>query len=683
MLRRMLSVILTAALILSCAVTAHASVLSKKERYDAALDELAAYVKYEREDIDLVGLSDNFLSLRDYESSSNFYRYTLILIRLEEGAFSDEKENPDFNAMLDEQIPIFLMIMDMDKKFTGFLEEDGRFGTVGDLTNYYNGRIAEENDDPGTACDYYACAISFMDSSTRYTHLSILLTAEKIRTGKALLEEKKYDEAYEIFSELAEQGFVLEKELKEAESNKTKVHVWVSATCTTPETCSVCGETRGEALGHNFSNATCTEPSVCVSCGYAGGSALGHDYADATCTTPATCVRCNQTTGSSRGHVYSEADCTSPATCIYCGAAGASKLGHDYKQATCTDPAVCSVCGQISGTALGHNYTSATCTEAKTCTRCEQTSGAALGHNYTSATCTEAKTCTRCGQTSGTALGHNYASATCTDARICTRCGQTNGSALGHIYASATCTEAKTCLRCGKTDGSALGHDYDSATCTSAKTCTRCGQTSGSKLGHDYTSATCVTPATCRRCGAVSGGKADHRWKDATYTSPKTCIVCGTTTGTVLYRPISYCGGLVAEVSSYRKNNIPDASAKGLLDGNWQKREWNNTWDSDNRNIGQYFILRTADGSEYEVNGLKIVNGKHDQKYFERNCRIKTLSVYVDGVYCGDIRVSDFRGTEQYINFGPVSGSVFKFVVKDVYYGTKYNDVCVAEAGLY
>ena len=29
-------------------------------------------------------------------------------------------------------------------------------------------------------------------------------------------------------------------------------HVWTDATCTTPKTCSECGETEGEALGHTW-----------------------------------------------------------------------------------------------------------------------------------------------------------------------------------------------------------------------------------------------------------------------------------------------------------------------------------------------------------------------------------------------------------------------------------------------
>lgn len=37
-------------------------------------------------------------------------------------------------------------------------------------------------------------------------------------------------------------------------------HSFAPATCTEPETCTKCGETQGEALGHSWTEATCTTP---------------------------------------------------------------------------------------------------------------------------------------------------------------------------------------------------------------------------------------------------------------------------------------------------------------------------------------------------------------------------------------------------------------------------------------
>lgn len=44
-------------------------------------------------------------------------------------------------------------------------------------------------------------------------------------------------------------------------------HTWQEATCTTPKTCTECGETEGEPLGHSAAEATYWEPSVCSVCG--------------------------------------------------------------------------------------------------------------------------------------------------------------------------------------------------------------------------------------------------------------------------------------------------------------------------------------------------------------------------------------------------------------------------------
>ena len=192
-----------------------------------------------------------------------------------------------------------------------------------------------------------------------------------------------------------------------ASSTAVCTHVWTEATCTAPQTCSICGATQGEALGHDWTDATCTEPQTCARCGATRGEALGHDWADATCTEPQTCTRCGATKGEA--------------------------LGHDWMEATCTEPETCSRCGETRGEALGHNWTDATCTEPETCARCKETRGEALGHDWTEATCTNPETCSRCKETRGEALGHSFGdwvvttepttSSTGERTRTCTRCG--------------------------------------------------------------------------------------------------------------------------------------------------------------------------------------------------------------------------------------------------------------------
>lgn len=85
-------------------------------------------------------------------------------------------------------------------------------------------------------------------------------------------------------------------------------HEWVEATCTEPRTCSVGGETEGEALGHTWVDATCTEPKICSVCGETEGEALGHTWAEATYETPKTCSVCSLTEGEPLPQPYADAN---------------------------------------------------------------------------------------------------------------------------------------------------------------------------------------------------------------------------------------------------------------------------------------------------------------------------------------------------------------------------------------
>lgn len=73
--------------------------------------------------------------------------------------------------------------------------------------------------------------------------------------------------------------------------------VWNSADCTTPKTCSACGEIEGEPLGHTWQSATCTESKTCVVCYVTEGDPLGHKWVDATYDIPKTCEVCSVTEG--------------------------------------------------------------------------------------------------------------------------------------------------------------------------------------------------------------------------------------------------------------------------------------------------------------------------------------------------------------------------------------------------
>ena len=74
------------------------------------------------------------------------------------------------------------------------------------------------------------------------------------------------------------------------------IHDWQSATCEKPETCSKCGETKGTAIGHNWTipNATCTEDKLCTTCGKIEAHATGHNWTEATEATPRICTNCKE-----------------------------------------------------------------------------------------------------------------------------------------------------------------------------------------------------------------------------------------------------------------------------------------------------------------------------------------------------------------------------------------------------
>lgn len=57
-------------------------------------------------------------------------------------------------------------------------------------------------------------------------------------------------------------------------------HAWVDATCDAAKTCSVCGETEGEALGHAWIDATYEAPKTCETCGATEGEALVAYFAE-------------------------------------------------------------------------------------------------------------------------------------------------------------------------------------------------------------------------------------------------------------------------------------------------------------------------------------------------------------------------------------------------------------------
>ena len=426
-------------------------------------------------------------------------------------------------------------------------------------------------------------------------------------------------------------------------------HSWLSATCTTPQTCAVCAITQGEAAGHKElilpgKNATCTtegltEGKICQVCSLVlipqdviPVTSNGHSWKEANCTMPRTCTVCGTTEGDALGHNEviipgkapgcTEEGLTEGTLCSSCGTVTLAQQtilasGHNWQEATTEKPKTCLLCGVTEGgvhvhkesvvpgktpscteggltdgvvctdcgivlvpqtliSATGHNWQAATCTAPISCTLCGATEGIALGHNSLfhpgkAATCvepgfTDSETCSVCmativPQNEIPALGHSWKAADCHNPKICTACSATDGEPAPHEEVTVpgkapTCTtegltDGKVCQACGTVLAAqgiipVVGHDWQEATCQSPKTCTRCGGTSGAPLAHDVvavegTAATCTEPGLtdgshCAACDAELKKQEviapiGHSWREADCITPKTCIACDATEG--------------------------------------------------------------------------------------------------------------------------------------------------------
>lgn len=275
-------------------------------------------------------------------------------------------------------------------------------------------------------------------------------------------------------------------------------HNFKEATCTAPKTCTDCGATEGEALGHYYLPATCLSPSKCFRCGDEVGDVGSHDYIEATCTTPKTCRYCNEVVGTANGHNYERK--TKKATC--------KEAGAIYDECSvCKDVQIIQTEDKLPHELVHHDGKPAECIKTgyeayDTCKNCDYTTYKELPilmHNYTETVVPP--TCESNGYT----------------LHSCTRCKnsyRTNEKAkLPHKESDWIISEPATCVDSGKEiiecevchtitnerEIEALGHDIIKhealeATCENIghyayQTCSRCDYTTYEEipaLGHDY-----------------------------------------------------------------------------------------------------------------------------------------------------------------------------------------------------
>ena len=323
------------------------------------------------------------------------------------------------------------------------------------------------------------------------------------------------------------------------------IHKWTPATCTEPETCTICGKTRGEALGHDWSEPTCTEPGICKVCGAEGAPALGHDYKAATCT--------------------------EPEICIVCGADGAPALGHDWTPATFLEAAVCRRCGEIDPSGP-KQYDSSPYTADRVREEAQRAADdPTIEYSMTSPDGTQLevpkdeefldfprKMVLNAGSsaffdflpTPGTghgALGHGSTGEIVLI--VATRVSKEeldenanpvstgepgeNGDPVIYYFTVATDGRAgwnrRTSFFCCEHVGCNGYHEWHQATCVMPESCSKCGATRGDLGEHDYSKATCQKPETCKYCGATKGGPDPnaHVWQFVGCEEQEVCAHCG------------------------------------------------------------------------------------------------------------------------------------------------------------
>lgn len=198
-----------------------------------------------------------------------------------------------------------------------------------------------------------------------------------------------------------------------------------AATCTTDQTCTVCGKVLAEAAHTPGDAATCITDQTCTVCGevLAKGTHIPGD--EATCTTDQTCTVCGEVLVEAKHTPGAAATCNTDQTCTVCGEVLTSATGQhipDRAEATCQVGINCTVCGTVIEEPAEHtpNVEEPTCMYRKICIVCFETLEDYKDHtpSENEATCTTAQTCLECGYEIVPAFGHSYNAD-----YVCTVCG--------------------------------------------------------------------------------------------------------------------------------------------------------------------------------------------------------------------------------------------------------------------
>ena len=142
-------------------------------------------------------------------------------------------------------------------------------------------------------------------------------------------------------------------------------------------------------------------------------------------------------------------------------------------------------------------------------------------------------------------------------------------------------------------------------------------------------------------------------------------------------------GQFTARASSYAGSGSDQGDPGKAIDGNAYT-----SWDADGEYEGAWIELNSTSGPK-TINGLRIQNGNRrrtyaSSTYYYRYSRVKSFSLYVDGIYVMSGKLDD-TSDWQNVAFGySITGTSFRIYIDGVYQGTgsPYNSYGVSIADI-
>jgi len=114
-------------------------------------------------------------------------------------------------------------------------------------------------------------------------------------------------------------------------------HQLSEVSCTEASVCSECGMVDKMPSGHLCEGLTCKDGAVCTVCETEIAADKGlHKYVPATCTTAESCTVCGTVRKGAYGHKFTPATCIKPATCQRCGEVNGGLAAHNIEYGKCT-----------------------------------------------------------------------------------------------------------------------------------------------------------------------------------------------------------------------------------------------------------------------------------------------------------------------------------------------------------